>query len=515
LLFEPESLIEAFLTALDDAEAGSRLHQLHADDALVRSSEGLKQACEIPPGDFAAAHREINLQFREALPQYAKPALVRITEDPGAREAVCWFELSEARQQQRVFAALGLRTAEGQPRIGWATLTPQVKEWSYRDGYLHSIADYPWMRVSEPARARALIDASYFRQYWRSPTKFSSLPDARFICQMSTVCCKHDFEIALPAEAQLLIDAMPWKTLRPELEGTQLSARADGKLQLKELNETCRFLGVHGLCLIHQTLGRQPFGPCCVFPVSFAQTPEGVAVALSPICDGARHGAGPPLLEREADLRERLVHAEPRRPDGFRLAAGLQIPWENFRDVEKALCDILGAEELPMRTRLYLGSRLLRSLRDHEDVHIDQWLTEPQEVITPELRQAIHEMLGRILDWDRTLLRSLPKTIPDALFTKEVREPQAVARLLQNTLFCKTYSYQYDLTTAHNFLIVLYLLALLMQESVPHPMTDRMWRELGSLGVHGLLKSLLHEGVPAGFRNVFGTAEFGVWMLSA
>jgi len=54
-----------------------------------------------------------------------------------------------------------------------------------------------------------------------------------------------------------------------------------------------------------------------------------------------------------------------------------------------------------------------------------------------------------------------------------------------------------------------------MQEASHGPLSDAMWRELGSLGVHGLLKSVLHEGVPEGFRNLFGTAEFGQWLLVA
>jgi hypothetical protein len=249
--------------------------------------------------------------------------------------------------------------------------------------------------------------------------------------------------------------------------------------------------------------------------VAFAQTPEGIAAALSPICDGARHGAGPALLDRQDDLRERLVHAEPRHTDEFRLGPGLQIPWDNFRDVEKALCDILGAEELPMRRRLYVGSRLLGSLRDNEGVHVERWLAEPAVGITAELREAIHGMLRRILTWDRAVLRALPQIIPDGLFEKEAQEPRILARILQNTLFSKTYSYQYDLTTAHNFSILLYLLSLLMQESGAGRITELMWRELGSLGVHGLLKSVLHEGVPEGFRSLFGTAEFGMWMLEA
>jgi hypothetical protein len=76
------------------------------------------------------------------------------------------------------------------------------------------------------------------------------------------------------------------------------------------------------------------------------------------------------------------------------------------------------------------------------------------------------------------------------------------------------YSYPFDLTTAHNHLIVLYLLALIMQAAAT-PLTDEMWRELGSLGVHGLLKSMLHEGMPEGFRALLGTADFGIWMLAA
>jgi hypothetical protein len=71
------------------------------------------------------------------------------------------------------------------------------------------------------------------------------------------------------------------------------------------------------------------------------------------------------------------------------------------------------------------------------------------------------------------------------------------------------------LTTAFNFLIVLYLLTLIMQEAATGSLSDPMWRELGSLGVHGLLKSVLHEGVPEGFRTVFGTAESRLWMLRA
>jgi hypothetical protein len=370
------------------------------------------------------------------------------------------------------------------------------------------------MRRAEPARPRALLDAGYFRRYWRASVRFSSLPEARFGCHMSAACCKHDYEITLPPEAQLLIDAMPWRSLNPALAGTRLPQRADGKLQLKRLDETCRFLGPRNLCLIHQTLGRQPFGACAVFPFSFARTPEGIAVGLSPICGSVRMGLGISPQEREEDLRERLVHIEPRSADAYRLAPGVEIPWERFRDIEKALCDCLAAGDVPIRRRLYVGARLLGALKDNQPIDVNAWLAEPPVVINVELREAIRGMLARIIGWERSALRRLPREIPPELFRLEIQDAVILTRILRNTVFCKVYSYPFDLTTAHNHLIVLYLLALTMQ-AASTPLPEEMWRELGSLGVHGLLQSMLHEGMPDGFRALLGTADFGVWMLAA
>ena len=511
-----QSLFDAFLAALCDPEGGGSLYDMHTADAIVRYAEGVGPLSGIDRASFAAAHRDLNFRGQDALPRFASKALLRIPADADCgAETVAWFEVIETREQHVLIVALGLRTVAGVQQIGWCTSASRIAAWTYRDGLLQSLADYPWMRTAEPARARALLDASYFRRNWRASVGFSTLPGARFSCQMSTHCCKHDFEITLPPEAQLIIDAMPWQTVQPALEGTQLSRRPDGKLQLKALNETCRFLGAQGQCLVHQTLGRQPFGPCSVFPFAFAQTPEGIAVSMSPICGASRLGLGITLTGREDDLRERLAQAEPRRTDRFRLAPGVEVSWEQFRDIEKSLCDVLAAHELPLRRRLYVGTRLLGALRSGEPVDLHGWLGAVPVEITGELREALHGMLGKVLGWDRAILRELPQSVPAQLARLEVLEEPIVARLLQNTLFCKTYSYPFDLTTAYNFVIVLYLLALIMQVASKGLLSDAMWRELGSLGVHGLLKSVLHEGVPDGFRAVFGSAEFGQWLLAA
>jgi hypothetical protein len=493
-----------FLQALCDPDGGERLHQLHAPSAAMRYGEGLRAAADIDPFLFGAAHRDRSLAGRDSLPVFRRQALLDSSDE------VAWFQVTDARNELSVPVAVGFVG----DTIGWCTISPQVKRWSYRDGLLQSLANYPWMREGTPATPRAVLDAAFFRYYWRQPLKFQTLPDARFSCMMSTVCCKHDYEITLPPEAQMLIDAVAWDSVQPQLAGTKLPVRADGKLQLKTLNEHCRFLGSQRQCLIHQTLGHQPFGPCAVFPFSFAHTPDGVSVAMSPICGAARRGIGVAPTHREEDLRERFVQSEARQAESFRLAPDIQIPWETFRDAEKALCELLTEEAVSLRRRLYLCTRLLTALRDGEPLDLNLWAAESPVPITDDLREALRGMLARVLAWDRAALRALPPAVPGSLVDLEANDPAVLARILQNTLFSKVYSYPFDLSTAFNIVIVLYLVALLMQAAAPGgALSDVMWQELGSLGVHGLLKFLLHDGVPDGFRATFGTAEFGQWLL--
>lgn len=508
------TLFREFLGALCDAEGGRTLYRMHAADAPVRHEQGVGTANAVDELEFARAHRDISLQGGDRLPGFLDPVLLQETAKGDASESVAWFEVRDAREARRLMVAVGSRMSAGASRIVWCTLADRIEPWSFAEGLLQTLADYPWMRKAEPAVARAFLDAAYFRRYWRAPLRFSSLPDARFSCQMSTACCKHDYEITLPPEAQLLIDSMPWDRLNPALAGVRLPERPDGKLQLKSVDETCRFLGPRNLCLIHQTLGRQPFGACCVFPFSFAHTPDGIAVGLSPVCGSVRMGFGLSPQQREEDLRERLVHAEPRSTNAYRLAPGVEIPWERFRDIEQGLCDCLAAADVPMRRRLHVGARLLGALKDNQPIEVGVWMTEPQQEVNADLRAAIHGMLARIIGWERSALRRLPRQIPSDLFRLEVREAAALSQILRNTLFCKVYSYPFDLTTAHNHLIVLYLLALIMQEAGA-PLSEDRWRELGSLGVHGLLKSMLHDGMPEGFSALLGTADFGLWMLAA
>jgi hypothetical protein len=508
-------LFQRFLLALADPDAGASLYALHAVTAVLRANGGLRAAAEIDAQQFADTHQQIVSADRESLPEFVAATLLNAVPDPGAAPAVCWFECVEAREQRRLIIALGVQPSDAGLRVGWCTLAARVEPWSFQDGLLKSLADYAWMRKSEPARPRVLLDASYFRRHRPAPGQLTTLPDARFSCQMSTVCCRNDFEITLAGEAQLVIDAIRWGAAPPPAGGTKLPVRPDGRLQLKSASAPCRFLGDAGQCRVHQAVGRQPFETCAIYPYTFARTPEGIAVAMSPVCPSARQGIGAPLLEHEEDLRDRLAQAEPRATDVYRLAPDREVAWADFRLIEQALLSCLASEELPMRRRLYVGSRILGAVLRHEPLDSTAWIAEPLPPITAELRAAICGMLEKVLRWDRTVLQAAQLSLPQDLAALELRDSAVVARILRNTLFSKSYSYEFDLTTAFNFGIVLYLLTLVMQASSPGPLPERYWREIGSLGTHGLLKNLLHEGVPEGFRSVFATSEFGQWMLVA
>src|SRR6185312_11382008 len=208
-------LFSDFLQALCDAEGGRALYRMHTADAPVRQAQGVAPAAGIDEIEFARAHRDISLRGGERLPVFSNPVLLQATASADDPESVSWFEVGENGNARRLVAALGARMTEGVSRIVWCTLADRLEPWSFTDGLLQTLADYPWMRKSDPATARALLDAGYFRRYWRPSVQFSSLPEARFSCQMSTACCRHDYEITLPPEAQLLIDAMPWHKLNP------------------------------------------------------------------------------------------------------------------------------------------------------------------------------------------------------------------------------------------------------------------------------------------------------------
>ncbi len=503
------TLFQDFLAAHSDPEGGGRLHRLYAEEAPVALEGRLLKKGEADEPRFVAAHREAGIHGIGKLPVFEQVTLLAANVEADGSRAVGWFQVLESGDNRYATVALGVRLAAAQWHVGWCIVASGPHDWSYHQGFLQTLAEYPWMLSDQPVMPRSSLDASYFRLYRQSDVQLSFLPETRFSCHMSGVCCKFDYGIALPIAAQVLIDAIPWEEIRPELKGTQLDVRSDGRLQLKENHEACRFLDQNNQCLIHKTLGRQPFGPCAVFPFAFAQTPDGVTVSTSFICGSVRNDLGPPLAERQDDVRERLFLAPVRRPDGFRLSPALEVSWDSFRDIETALLDLLGQSQTPLHRRLYAGNRLLDALGRNEAVNLNAWLEEPPGKLTDEYRATLRTYLAKILAWDRLALKRLTPGMSLELRHDRLRDERIIVAILKNLLFSKVYSYPFDLTTSHNMSILVYLLTLIMQSAFDGPLPDALWQELAAWGAGGLGTSLLPDSAPQSLVEYLGSSEFG------
>ncbi|MFP5503568.1 MAG: YkgJ family cysteine cluster protein, partial [Candidatus Sericytochromatia bacterium] len=305
-------------------------------------------------------------------------------------------------------------------------------------------------------------------------------------------------------------DAIPWASVRPDLVGTQLPLLPNGKLQVKQDGADCRFLDANRRCSIHAALGRAIFPPCARFPFAFVETPDGVAVSASTLCGSVRDRLGPPLLDRPDDLYQRMAIAREAvvRQSHFRLWGDHEVPWEEYRAAEAALLAHLGRNDLPVHRRLWLGSALLANWpKGFRAVPPElEGLAIP--VAPADQREAV-----RILLFDFLRFFGLPTA---AEVGRDLRPGQdaRLAAMLRNNLFSKLLAMAFDLTTAHNLGILFYLLVLHLEEAASGPISEAQWETLGRLFFHGGIHAAFKSEEAAGYRTMFGDANFGLWLLS-
>lgn len=498
------SWIQQFLEAQQQPEQAELLWSLYADDAYLALGTELYRKTELDAASFIAQQR-----WRAAQPNLPQYRLQRLCSWSGSPSLV-WAQIAVSSHREPLFIALGLTAGQ----LDWCLLTDGIKPLTYPQAAQQALADYPWLLAKHVWLPRSNLDAGWWRLF-PEPMQFECLPEARFSCQMSSACCRHQYEIVLPSAAQPLLDALPWPELAPTLTDWQLPVRADGRLQLKADHEACRFLDANQQCRIHRHLGRQPFGPCAAFPMQFARTQQGVAVSLSSICGSVRSRLGPPLAERQADLAERwLLAGGLSVPEQRYLAPGLALEAGAFEGYEQQLLAILNARERPLYQRLQQMSQWLACWRSGQEPESQAPKREPLLKLEPELQQQLQQFLLGIFGWQRTALQDLALTSIPPLAHRALVDAEILTDILRNLMFSKIYSYAYDLTTAHNLMILLYLVALVMQNQQPAGVSNALWQELASMGSKGLLSSVLPAGCPDGLRQLLGSTEFGDWALA-
>jgi hypothetical protein len=477
-----------FLAVHDEPFGGKALYGYYTADAPVSFKYQIRTPMELGADEFAlglAAAAMVHEDEHPTSPRrpiVGEPSLVDFAREADGR-VVAWFDLPERSGERVLHAAVGFEPQGEGWRIGWLTLAAAIAPWSYTMGRIQTMADYPYAEGAGLAVPRSWLDVAYYRLYDKPRPAILTLPDARFGCQSSGVCCNIGFNVVVSPAAQALIDAVPWQDVAPELQGTQLPVMDNGRLKLKDTHERCRFLDDNKHCLLHKFAGRAVFTVCAVYPFVLEPTPDGVAVATSLTCPTARGNFGPLLQTRADDIHDRLAMLVPPPPNIYRLAADQEVEWELFKAEEAALLALLDRDDLTLQQRLWLGCRWL-------DGHKAQESTIPP--VSNEQRQANLVLLARVADlFELPLPAGAPAEIYAGLGLAQEAE---LARMIRNQLFSKRHSFKYGLRTAHHINILMYLLARYVQARhedgrVPETL---LW-ELGSRFLHGSLALALEH----------------------
>lgn len=505
------AILDAYLDAVENPGAGEALHALLAAEAPWPYRREVRAAGTIARDEFAENHQAIGEAHAESAPGAARPPVLAdrrvLAVEEEDRTAVVWLAAREAETGRELLVAAGLRREGEAWRVGWATLAEARAPWRYSLGLAQTVADFPFTGAIAP---RSWLDCAFRRLYDHERPNLLVLPEARFACHASSTCCKVDYAIEIDPAFQRVIDAIPWERTRPELAGTQLPLLPNGKLEVKQNGADCRFLDADRRCSVHAALGRAVFPPCARFPFAFVETPDGVAVSASSLCGSVRDRLGPPLLDRSADLYQRMAIAREAvvRQTAFLLTPGREVPWEEYREAEAALLGYLGRNALPLHRRLWLGSALLANWAKGFRTVPPELEGVPIAVAPEAQREAV-----RVLLFDFLRFFGLP-TVPEVARVLGPGQDLRLAAMLRNMLFSKLSAMAFDLTTAHNMGVLLYLLVLHLEAANEGSIGERQWEALGRIFFHGGIHAALQGAEAADYRAMFGDAEFGLWLLS-
>jgi len=238
-----------------------------------------------------------------------------------------------------------------------------------------------------------------------------------YSCRLCGWCC-HQYEITVSREDRERLSAHDWAKLEPELAGKELFAplrdrRTPDLYRLRYTPEgACVFLSRENACLMHSHVGElgKPLG-CCVFPLTFADSPTGVYVGCRFSCMAVAYGLGEPLPRRKEFMRQQLDLVEkagqlPRYPDVVTAARGKFLPWEDYIRLEEMVIRILLREDVPLLHRLLALHRTIEILR----------------------RAKFERLRGERL---KELLRILEMGLPDEAAREELpRRPDAMQRMI-------------------------------------------------------------------------------------
>lgn len=169
----------------------------------------------------------------------------------------------------------------------------------------------------------------------------SILPEARFACQRTGMCCSGYRVGPVADDVAARIEAHSFRENVDRIRaagGPFRVTEIDGREMrvLSQVDGRCVFLGADGLCVVHRELGAEAKPALCrMYPLDVAIAPDGIAyVSLNMECAGfARGQHGPPLEDTVRPLID-LLGGLPGLvvPQTVVVAPGRALPYQDAFD---------------------------------------------------------------------------------------------------------------------------------------------------------------------------------------
>lgn len=489
---------------MKDPEGGAAWHAWLDEEALVVVGGEAVRRAALTPERLAGAHRHavLGLGPQGGFPWHHEPlASPSWTPEAGGRVGMAWWALPppETAPQpgaipwpERLELGLGLRWDGQAWRVAFALLAGVVGPGaSWAACRTAAWAEYPYLPGQNERCSRDWPEVAFRHRHRPGTPALRFLEGARFGCHFTGTCCRQTWDITAPAEAQVLLDALPWEEVAPELAGIQLPAREDGMLLVKAQGKDCQFLNEGGQCRLHLRFGHPIFAACTVFPFRFAKTPDGVDVVASSHCKSARDHVGPLLEERQVEIYQRLAMSPVLvAQQGHRLGPGQEVEWSTYREAEgEVLAALLepGVNDWQaLRQALAIAKAWAEDGASPGQLHL-----APAEPLSPM------EEISR-LSYLSFFLNAVAVKHPELAAARDhlpaqgsrlSPKDQAMAmRWVHQLIFSKELTFAFDLHSAVAIVVILhhFLVALRSATQVEH-LSEAQWTLLGTMASHGTI----------------------------
>lgn len=540
----PNSLFKNYLHTLYEETDFAAHHRLHSDQAFLLAGPRPDRKRELPALAYVQfmtnTLQELGFtgRLRQRRPYLHSARLERVL--PGeADEQVALVSLREGRSPTPLCAAFGVAEEQGRHLIRWVTLVPPGAEpdAARLKAQAHGELAYVPLFTRAEDLLLSMLEVSFYRQHMPPTAALSYLPEARFTCHGSSLCCQNSWSIRLTDGDRAALDARPaadnlrrlpvlggkplYKKLsteevaRDELRPYQLVVGAKGTAH------RCGFLTDDNRCDMHAEADLAVLHDCHVFPYGFTATPDGVAVWSNLFCPSVRYQKGRGFADNEADIRGRLQRLSLYTPSAFYRAADLPISWGAFCAAEDALLRYLDGHQPPIGQRLlgalaYLGRWQGEDPPKFEEEQRARDVQLPLIPPIPQERQLVQQVFGLITD--SQFFRPVPPPAGALAAPGEgVADAPFLAYMLRTLVFSKQLSFSFGVLPGFNFAVLAYCLLL-------HRFAGWRWRDISEHDWTEYFKGLQHSHFrrvlnrlqeEAFFKELGKTPLFGELLLRA